>query len=100
MAPKTVAAAVLDAATSGVATTKARTMRSLFSLIDLGGEAVEGAFGNLATDVAAYRAAGVPPEKIFEVGERGAVKNAAQGSRTSYREMADDVDAIFPPLGR
>lgn len=97
MSPKTMAEAALEAFVTGPERQKARTLRAVLSLFDLGAEQAAGAYGNKASDTAAYRAAGVAPERVFIVDTEGALRSAADGTVSSYAAHADAVDQMYPP---
>jgi len=56
-------------------------------------------YGNKPTDVAAYQAVGISLSHIFIINKSGSVQHQVSESVvTSYRQQADMLDMIFPPI--
>ncbi|XP_028405864.1 phosphatidate phosphatase LPIN2-like [Dendronephthya gigantea] len=55
-------------------------------------------FGNRTNDVLSYRAVGIPVQRVFTINHKGEVKNEFTNAfQSSYTEMQDLVDQMFPP---
>jgi phosphatidate phosphatase LPIN len=56
-------------------------------------------FGNRITDALAYRSVDIPASKIFTIDHRGHLRlELVIGYRSSYVNLNDMVDHVFPPL--
>ncbi|XP_003374582.1 conserved hypothetical protein [Trichinella spiralis] len=53
-----------------------------------------------ASDIIAYKAAGIPVHRMYCIDHRGVIKSAVKSLNLSYPHMTDLVDYIFPPLNR
>eukprot|EP00043_Microstomoeca_roanoka_P001299 m.31992 g.31992 ORF g.31992 m.31992 type:complete len:942 (+) comp10743_c0_seq1:138-2963(+) len=53
-------------------------------------------FGNRHTDVVTYRAVGIPDSKIFIVDPQGLLRVSKGAYQSSYQQLADIVDQVFP----
>ncbi len=99
MSPKTMAEAALEAFVTGPEYQKADTLKAVLSLFPGGAEmTVSGAYGNKASDVRAYRAAGVPSDRVFIVDTEGRLRRVSDGREDSYNVHADRVDDLYPKL--
>ncbi|CAB4005641.1 Hypothetical predicted protein [Paramuricea clavata] len=55
-------------------------------------------FGNRTNDVLSYRAVGITVQRIFTINHKGEVTNEFTNAfQSSYTEMQDFVDQMFPP---
>lgn len=60
-----------------------------------------GGFGNRATDVATYRAVGIPDSHIFIINPKGELSiPTGVNMPTGYQELIELVDYVFPPSQR
>ncbi|KAF7493493.1 Phosphatidate phosphatase LPIN2 [Sarcoptes scabiei] len=58
-------------------------------------------FGNKINDTWAYKAVGIDPSRIFTVNHKGELKlDKLPSFKSSYMELSDFVDQIFPPFSR
>lgn len=59
-------------------------------------------FGNRTNDAAAYLAIGIPPPRVFIINPAGTVSVEPLADRyaSSYAQLIELVDSIFPPLSR
>eukprot|EP00047_Mylnosiga_fluctuans_P003669 m.230281 g.230281 ORF g.230281 m.230281 type:complete len:791 (+) comp12040_c0_seq1:234-2606(+) len=55
-------------------------------------------FGNRATDELSYLAVGVPPSRIFTIDPSSSVRLSNCVYRSSYEDLNQIVDQIFPPI--
>lgn len=56
-------------------------------------------FGNRITDAIAYRTVGIPPTKIFTIDSSSNVRLEMLPVPSSYMQISDVVDQMFPPVG-
>jgi len=75
---------------------KIKTIRSVADLFNRRQEAFVGAFGNADTDMEAYMDVGFPPENISRIDENSEIKNNKTGNVTSYQELAENVNNLYP----
>lgn len=57
-----------------------------------------GGFGNKSTDAIAYRAVGIPKNKIFIVNPQGEIYQEDSTCKWSYKKINEIVDLIFPQV--
>lgn len=58
-------------------------------------------FGNRITDAISYRSVNVPSSRIFTIDPEGSVKlELVTGFTSSYIDLSDLVDQIFPPINK
>ena len=57
-----------------------------------------GAYGNKTTDAIAYSDSSIPPEKVYLIDENGCMVQLKDSKTTSYEELANNIDAIFPKI--
>ncbi|CAO3616538.1 unnamed protein product [Mucor hiemalis] len=58
-------------------------------------------FGNRITDAISYRSVNVPSSRIFTIDAQGCVKlELVTGFKSSYIDLNDLVDQIFPPINK
>ena len=98
MSPVSMAEAIFDHVAGNSHIQKIKTLESLFGLFELGTESVELALGNMQSDQRAYENVGISPFRVYIVDSDGKVKNMADQSFTTYKDMADKVDELFPPV--
>jgi len=55
-------------------------------------------FGNKAWDILAYKALSIDPNMIFNVDEESSLVIEGSGLRTTYRDLINNIDNIFPPV--
>ena len=51
-----------------------------------------------AWDMLAYKALNIEPARIFNVDEESNLVIEASGQQTSFREIIDNINDIFPPV--
>ncbi len=100
MSPKTMAEAVIENFITGPEFQKAATLKEVLSLFNSGPDTVAGAYGNKASDIRAYSAADIAPEKVFIVDTEGRLKSVKDGSISSYPTHSDRVNELYPPTGQ
>ena len=56
-------------------------------------------YGNKTSDVTAYKTVGIPVSRIFTINPQGELKHEVSRTfQSSYSNLCDFVDLIFPPL--
>lgn len=56
-------------------------------------------YGNKTSDVVAYKTVGIPVSRIFTINRQGHLKHEVSRTfQSSYSNLCDFVDLIFPPL--
>jgi phosphatidate phosphatase LPIN len=56
-------------------------------------------FGNRATDQVSYQAVGVNKSKIFIINEKGVIKQNNKYYLTTYNQINEIVETMFPMVG-
>ena len=100
MSPKPVPNAAMEAMFTGPDKQKRSTLQGIFALFSRGASAARGAYGNAETDTLAYLQAKIAPELVYIVNEEGVLRNEGDGSKSSYKAQAEDIDRLYPPVNR
>ena len=95
MSPKSNADALVAVMTSEAHLQQIETLKSILALFDVEEKSVQAAFGNNESDSEAYESVGI--ENVFIVNSLGKIVTVA-ANFTSYNELVEDVDELFPPL--
>ncbi|KHJ42009.1 LNS2 protein [Trichuris suis] len=79
---------------------KAKCLQEIKNLFPNSVMPFHGAFGNQITDIYAYAAMGIPPERIFRINPHSFLVSAARYVHYNYEGLTDRVNWLFPNLNK
>lgn len=78
---------------------KISCLQDIRSLFPGGHNPFYAGYGNKTSDVVAYKTVGIPVSRIFTINPQGELKHEVSRTfQSSYSNLCDFVDLIFPPL--